>query len=177
MDKIERINVWYDNASPRMEVIWRRAYGYVTPTENQRVDVKVDYSGNALGFMLTGIRHLRGQTLDVSLWPVAIEEYEALRSSKSGADPAIERAVGCGNSPIEKIRFKADDSGDCIEVRWGSETGHYTTTDNDQVRALRDSSGNVIGFKISGIGQMGEGESDFINVDLYPQPTPQPSQG
>ena len=78
---------------------------------------------------------------------------------------------------IEEIQLQCDASGDSLEVRWSYDEGHYVATEDERVMALVDSSGNVIGFKISGICQMGEGESDFINVDLYPQPTPQPSQG
>ena len=73
MDKIKHINVWYDNAWPHLDITWRRAHGYVTPTENEAVDVKVDSEGNILGFMVTGLRHLRGQSLTVSLQPVDLE--------------------------------------------------------------------------------------------------------
>ena len=74
----------------------------------------------------------------------------------------------CGGAATEGIFFQADKSGDCIEVRWSEGDGHYTATGDHRVKALTDASGNILGFKITGISQMGNGEKDFINVDLYP---------
>ena len=172
MDEIKWINLWYDNAWPHLDVTWLRRIGYVAPTGNEDLDVKVDLEGNVLGFMLTGIRHLKGQTFTGSLQQVTVDE----KSSKALYDKPIgPRKVAlppfCGATHTEGIQFQADESGDCIEVQWGSGKGEYAPTTDDRVQALTDSAGNILGFKVSGISLMGEGENDFINVDLYPANT------
>lgn len=169
MDKIEPINVWYDNAAPWLEVIWRRECGCFEPTKDDRLDVNMDQEGNVLGFMLTGIRHLKGQSLTYSLQQVAVDEknWKALHDKPIGS-PYVTLPEYCGAGATDGIFFQADDSGDCIEVRWGDGDGHYASTGDDRVKSLIDSSGNILGFKITGISQMGEGEKDFINIDLYP---------
>ncbi len=76
---------------------------------------------------------------------------------------------------MERISARYDQSGDCIEVSWASKPGtYYRISNDDRIMALVDEEGNLCGFKISGISLMGEGEKDFINVDLYPaKPTPE----
>ena len=171
MDESKRINVWYDNAWPHLDVRWGsgKAGAYMAPTAHEDLDVRVDVEGNALGFMLTGIRHLKGQTLTGSLQQVAVDEktWSALHHKPVGPSN-VRLPEYCGVVNAEGIHFQSDYSGDCIEVRWGAGEGHYAPTADDRVKALLDSSGNIIGFTITGISQMGEGEKDFINVDLYP---------
>ena len=169
MDKNELINVWYDNTSPWLEVIWLREFGYFAPTKEERLDVRVDYDGNVLGFMLTGIRHLKGQTFSGSLQQVTIDEKSSKALYHKPIGPGkVALPPFCGAAHTEGIHFQADESGDCIEVQWGSGKGKYAPTTDERVQALLDSAGNILGFKISGISLMGEGEKDFINVDLYP---------
>jgi hypothetical protein len=119
--------------------------------------------------MLTGIRHLKGQTLTYSLQQVSVDQktWEA-QQDKPISSPNVALPAHCGVPSPEGIHFQADDSGDCIQVRWGAGDGHYAPTGDERVKALLDSSGNVLGCRITGISQMGEGEKDFINVDLYP---------
>ena len=169
MNEIGPINVWYDNAWPHLDVTWLKRTGYVTATAHEDLDLKVDMEGNALGFMLTGIRHLKGQSLTGSLQRVAVDKktWQAQHDKPIGS-PKVTLPAHCGVPSSEGIHFRADDSGDCIEVRWGDGQGHYAPTGDDRVKALLDSSGNILGFKITGISQMGEGEKDFISVDLYP---------
>lgn len=173
MDEKNCINVWYDNAWPHLDVTWRRKSGYVAPTTHEDLDVKVDMEGNSLGFMLTGIRHLKGQTFAGSFQQVAVDEKpgKTLRYKPVGS-PNVKLPEYCGQANAEGIHFQSDDSGDCIEVRWGAGDGHYTATGDDRVKALVDSSGNILGCKISGISLMGESEKDFISVDLYPSTAP-----
>ena len=103
-----------------------------------------------------------------SLQRVAVDEKTGrARHDKPVGSPNVALPEYCGPANAEGIRFQADESGDCIEVRWGTGDGHYATSD-DRVEALLDSTGNILGFKITGISQMGEGEKDFINVDMYP---------
>lgn len=173
MDEINCINLWYDNAWPHLDVTWLRRIGYVAPTGNEDLDVKVDLEGNALGFMLTGIRHLKGLTLTGSLQQVAVDEKSGKALHEKPIGPrkvALPRF--CGTADTEGIHFRADESGDCIEVRWGSGHGEYVTTTDERVQGLMDSDGNILGFKIAGISLMGEGEKDFIDVDIYPAITP-----
>ena len=169
MDKIEPINVWYDNTAPWLEITWIREFGCFAPTEEDRLDVRIDKKGNVQGFMLTGIHHLKGQTHTYSLRQVAVDEktWKAQHDKPIGS-PTVVLPEYCGPADSEGIHFQADESGDCIEVRWGAGEGHYTLTGDDRVMALLDASGNVLGCRITGISQMGDGEKDFINVDLYP---------
>ena len=170
MISLQWINVWYDNAWPHLDVTWLRRSGYVTATAHEDLDVKVDMEGNALGFMLTGIHHLRGQSLIGSLQRVAVDEKTGrARHDKPVGSPNVALPGYWGPANAEGIRFQADESGDCIEVRWGTGDGHFAATGDERVQALVDSAGHVLCFKISGISQMGEGEKDFINVDLYPK--------
>ena len=72
MDKIDRIDIWYDNAWPHLEVVWRTAEGYFAPTMNDNVDVRIDSKGNSCGFLITGIRNLRGKAFTVDLSPATV---------------------------------------------------------------------------------------------------------
>ena len=169
MDKVEHINVWYDNSAPWLEITWLRKYGYFAPTRDKRLDVRVDCDGNAQGFMLTGIRHLKGQTFTGSLQQVAVDEKSRkAHHDKPIGSPKVALPHFCGVADTEGVHFQADESGDCIEVQWGLGKGEYAPTGDERVQALTDSVGNILGFKISGISAMGDGEKDFINVDLYP---------
>ena len=175
MDKVEYINVWYDNAWPSLEIVWRKGYGYFAPTKDDRLDVRVDLEGNSLGFMLTGIRHLKGKTFTGSLRQVAVDETtgRAIYDKPIGS-PTVALPEYCGAANAEGVHFRLDDSGDCFEVRWSGDAGGYTPTSDDRVQAIVADSGNILGVKISGISKMGDGEKDFISVDLYPA-TPVPN--
>ena len=169
MDEENCISVWYDNAWPHLDVTWLKRSGYVTATAQEDLDVKVDMEGNALGFMLTGIRHLKGQSFTGSLQRVAVDgkTWEALHDKPIGS-PKVELPKYCGIAIAEGVNFRADDSGDCIEVRWGDGDGYYHASEDERVQAFVDSVGHILGFRITGISQMGEGEKDYISVDLYP---------
>ena len=106
-------------------------------------------------------------------WRLTRKPWQAQHDKPIGS-PKVALPAHCGVFRAEGIHFQADDSGDCIEVRWGDGDGHYAATGDDRVKALLDSSGNILGFKITGISQMGEGEKDFISVDLYPATRPSP---
>ena len=169
MDEAKRINVWYDNAWPHVDVTWLSGNNYVAPTAHEDLDVRVDDEGNVLGFMLTGIRHLWGQAFTASMQQVAVDKKTWLaQHDKPIGSPTVVLPEYCGQADSEGIHFQADEAGDCIELRWGVGEGHYTPTNDDRVKSLLDASGNILGFKITGISQMGDGEKDFINVDLYP---------
>ena len=71
MDQGKRINVWYDAAGDCLDVTWARAYGYFTPTEDERVLVRVDLAGNILGFKIEEVSSLAGRPLQVDLLPLA----------------------------------------------------------------------------------------------------------
>ena len=178
MDKIDRINVWYDNAWPHLDVVWLRRIGYLTATENDNLDAWVDLEGNVLGFMLTGIRRYKGKSFTANLRPVAVAELvETARLGDPGISPLVENDIAGNSGQIEQIHFQFEESGDCLEVRWASTEAVYTDTTDERVQGLADAAGNVLGFKISGITLMGEGERDFINVDLHPiNPEAQPAK-
>ncbi|MYC30990.1 MAG: hypothetical protein F4X65_13010 [Chloroflexi bacterium] len=169
MDEVKCINLWYDNAWPHLDVTWLRRIGFVAPTENEDLDVKVDSEGNVLGFMLTGIRHLKGRTLTGNLQQVDVDDETGRAQHDKPVGPGqFALPHYCGVPRNEGIHFQADGSGDCIEVKWGSGKGEYTPTGDERVQGLRDAAGNILGFRISGISLMGENEKDFINVDIYP---------
>ncbi len=75
MDKIERVNVWYDQAGNYLDVTWiSKAGNFLAETENDRVNVLVDDSGNLSGFKIYGITHLNdGDIVDVALSPVTVK--------------------------------------------------------------------------------------------------------
>ena len=175
MDKIERINIWYDNAWSNLEVIWFSKEGnFYTPTIDDRVWVLVDQAGNLSGFMVWGI----GRTGDVevaNLELVPAELEPALPTVPVGRLATAQRehgprAVPAGNMvEIKYISIRTDRPGDSFQVHWAAKANAaYAATSDERVQALTDSNGDSLGFKITGISLMGEGEKDFINVDLYP---------
>jgi hypothetical protein len=46
---------------------------------------------------------------------------------------------------------------DLLEVLWGERGGYYTGTDNELVLADVDMEGNLQGFQIEGVTQIGDG--------------------
>ena len=171
MDEIERINIWYDNAGHYLDVFWASKTGnYFMPTSNERVDVLVDDDRNLSGFMVWGVTRVKEEEIvSLELMPVEPESVAALATNRPNrSHPAFQSGT---TMEIKNLSIHTEDAGDCIEVHWGAGDGHYTAPADDRVQALLDSSGNILGFKITGISQMGEGEKDFINVDLYPTNT------
>ena len=71
MEQGKRVNVWYDAAVDFLDVTWARAYGYFTPTEGERVLVRVDLAGNILGFKIEEVSSLAGRPLQADLLPLA----------------------------------------------------------------------------------------------------------
>ena len=178
MDKIELINTWYDNAWSNLEVIWFSKEGNsYTPTIDDRVWVLVDQAGNLSGFMVWGIGRAGDvEVANLELIPAELEpalpavSLGRLATGRKELGPSAVRAVN--TVEITNISIHTEKSGDCFEVYWAKKSGaEYAPTTDDRVQALTDSAGNILGFKISGISLMGEGEKDFINVDLYPANT------
>ncbi len=220
MDKIECINIWYDNAGHYLDVFWvSKAGNYFMPTSNERVDVLVDDDRNLSGFMVWGVTRVKeGEIVNLELTPVEpeltlqpepaaaleltpVEPELTLQPEPAAAleltpvepeltlqpEPAAALAtaqlvhvhpiVQAGSTvEIKNISIHADKAGDYFEVYWAAKLNtDYTSTGDDRVQALRDAAGNILGFKITGISLMGEGERDFINVDLHPvMPAPNP---
>ena len=174
MDKIERINIWFDNAGHYLEVFWISKDGnYFMPTSSERVDVLVDDERNLSGFMVWGVTKVKkGEIVNLALTPD--ESHPASPTESAVSLPATQiahtRPVVHTESivDIKAVTIQVEESGDCIEVRWSEGDGHYAATGDHRVKALTDASGNILGFRITGISQMGDGEKDFINVDLYP---------
>ena len=201
MDKIECINIWYDNAGHYLDVFWvSKAGNYFMPTSNERVDVLVDDDRNLSGFMVWGVTRVKeGEIVNLELTPVEPEltlqpepaaaleltpvEPELTLQTEPAAALAttqlvhVHPIVQAGSTvEIKNISIHADKAGDYFEVYWAAKLNtDYTSTGDDRVQALRDAAGNILGFKITGISLMGEGEKDFINVDLHPvMPAPNP---
>ena len=174
MDKIERINIWFDNAGHYLDVFWISKDGnYFMPTSSERVDVLVDDERNLSGFMVWGVTKVKeGEIVNLELTP---EEPQPASPTESAVPLAAVQIAHTrpvvqteSIAEIKAITIQVEESGDCIEVHWSSGKGDYTTTTDERIRALTDASGNILGFRITGISQMGDGEKDFINVDLYP---------
>ncbi len=168
MDKIDRINIWFDNAGHYLDVHWVSKTGnYFMPTSNERVDVLVDDERNLSGFMVWGVTRVKeGEIVNLELMAVEPESVAALATTRPNqSHPAVQSGA---TMEIKNISIHTENAGDCLKVRWGAGDGHYAATGDDRAQALLDSSGNILGFKITGISQMGEGEKDYINVDLYP---------
>ena len=169
MDKIEWINIWYDNAGHYLDVFWvSKAGNYFMPTSNERVDVLVDDDRNLSGFMVWGVTRVKeGDIVNLELKPVEAEPIAAV--SAAGPNHSHRLVQSEATVEINNISIHSDNAGDCFEVHWASRpNAAYTATTDERVQALTDSAGNILGFKISGINGMGKGEKDFINVDLFP---------
>ena len=69
MEQGARVNVWYDAAGDFLDVTWERDYGYFTPTQDDRVMVRVAMDGRRLGFKIEEISSLTGRPLRVKLAP------------------------------------------------------------------------------------------------------------
>ena len=73
MEKIERINVWYDKAGDYLDVHWvaGNVGTYFTLTGDDQVMVLVDAEGNRCGFKVSGISKMdNGEIVDLELSPV-----------------------------------------------------------------------------------------------------------
>ena len=72
MDKIRRVNVWYDKAGDYLDVHWVSG-SYFTLTGNDQVMVLMDRAGNRCGFKVSAVSKLEdGEVVDVELTPAAL---------------------------------------------------------------------------------------------------------
>ena len=70
MDKIRRVNVWYDKAGDYLDVHWVSG-SYFTLTGNDQVMVLMDRAGNRCGFKVSAVSKLEdGEVVGVELTPV-----------------------------------------------------------------------------------------------------------
>ena len=74
MDKIRRVNVWYDKAGDYLDVHWVSG-SYFTLTGNDQVMVLMDRAGNRCGFKVSAVSKLAaGEVVDVELTPAALPQ-------------------------------------------------------------------------------------------------------
>ena len=74
MDKIRRVNVWYDKAGDYLDVHWVSG-SYFTLTGNDQVMVLMDRAGNRCGFKVSAVSKLAaGEVVDVELTPVDLPQ-------------------------------------------------------------------------------------------------------
>ena len=72
MDKIRRVNVWYDKAGDYLDVHWVSG-SYFTLTGNDQVMVLMDRAGNRCGFKVSAVSKLEdGEVVGVELTPAAL---------------------------------------------------------------------------------------------------------
>ena len=74
MDKIRRVNVWYDKAGDYLDVHWVSG-SYFTLTDNDQVMVLMDRAGNRCGFKVSAVSKLAAaEVVGVELTPVDLPQ-------------------------------------------------------------------------------------------------------
>ena len=66
MNNAEQIGIWHDAEGDILTVTWERRFGYYIDSSDERVLVRVDTEGNAIGFMVQGFSTLKDESLELS---------------------------------------------------------------------------------------------------------------
>ncbi len=66
MGSTDEISIWFDHEGNFLTVTWGSKAGYYTPTDDDRVLVRVDMDGNVQGFQVEGISSLKDKFLTVN---------------------------------------------------------------------------------------------------------------
>ncbi len=81
MDKIRRVNVWYDKAGDYLDVHWVSG-SYFTLTDNDQVMVLMDRAGNRCGFKVSAVSKLEeGEVVGVELTPVDLPQTRPAKAA------------------------------------------------------------------------------------------------
>lgn len=74
MEKIQRVNVWYDKAGDYLDVHWVSG-SYFTLTGNDQVMVLLDREGNRCGFKVSAVSNLDdGAIVNQELTPAELPQ-------------------------------------------------------------------------------------------------------
>ena len=65
MNNAEQIGFWYDDVGDILTVTWENKFGYYIESNHDRVLVRVDSEGSAIGFMVQGFSTLKDKSLEI----------------------------------------------------------------------------------------------------------------
>ena len=84
MNNAEQIGFWYDDIGDILTVTWENRSGYYIDSNDDRVQVRVDPAGNAIGFMVQGFSAFKDKSLEIRH---GMDWWNQLGKDKSGSRP------------------------------------------------------------------------------------------
>ena len=64
---MKTLNIWLDSEGDLLEVGWSIEKGYFTETDDERVLKRVNLDGEVIGFMVQGVRSMKGSFIDLDI--------------------------------------------------------------------------------------------------------------
>ena len=64
-----KLKLWYDPDADLFQVYFESKPGYYAPTDDDRVEVRLDNDGNVIGFNVLGGRSANGEPIEIELKP------------------------------------------------------------------------------------------------------------
>ena len=84
MNNAEQIGFWYDDIGDILTVTWENRFGHYIDSNDDRVQVRVDPAGNAIGFMVQGFSAFKDKSLEIRH---GMDWWNQLGKDKSGSRP------------------------------------------------------------------------------------------
>ena len=84
MNNAEQIGFWYDDYGDILTVPWEHRHGYYIDSNDDRVQVRIDSEGNAIGFMVQGFSAFKDKSLEIRH---GMDWWNQLGKDKKGSRP------------------------------------------------------------------------------------------
>ena len=84
MNNAEQIGFWYDDIGDILTVTWENKSGYYIDSNDDRVQVRVDPAGDAIGFMVQGFSAFKNKALEIRH---GMDWWNQLGKDKKGSRP------------------------------------------------------------------------------------------
>lgn len=166
------VKIFYDNDGYMLEVIWFNGYSHFTETEHEDVLVMVAMEDDAYGFMIHDADWI-SDGLDgyvtVNL-KSRLEKYANAPSPNGQANEQSADGTGGGwcYNPIELgiINVRYDRDKHYCDVFWAIGDTRYTETENENLLALVDIAGDLLGFRIINTDRLKENPKGVLSANL-----------
>ena len=142
MEKIDRVNVWFDRPGDFLEIGWRSGWsinGFSPPQAEFGLEVHLTDDYQATGFYILGALLFAGRC--------------------KGQSAAI------ADVRPHPVTVKYDSLADLWDVQWGPGAVDCVDTPNPRIRARVDAEGEIQGVMISDLKTF---EGEILNQDIYP---------
>ena len=142
MEKIDRVNVWFDRPGDFLEIGWKSGWsvnGFTPPDAEFSIEVHLTADYQATGFYILGALLL--------------------------SDRCKGRGIVIADVQPHPVTVKYDRPTDLWDVQWGPGVVDCVDTPNPRIKARVDAAGQIQGVLISDLRNF---EDEILNQDLYP---------